>query len=290
MLRQIHADVYHSPYYLMPYVLPCPTVVTLYDLIPLRVPGAHPAFFRLVYRGLHHLAAAAACHVLAISGATAADLVRMGLPAHKVTAIPLGVGSEFHPCSPDKISAVRNRYHLPDSFVLHVGTNKPHKNLPRLIKAWALVGRALPLVVAGREDPRYPLARDLARAFGAPVLPIGRVSDEDLPALYSAASLFAFPSLYEGFGLPVLEAMACGTPVVCSNVSSLPEVAGDAALLVDPNAIEPMAEAMRRVLDESDLQEELRARGLAQAATFSWDRTAAETHKVYEQCGREKRR
>lgn len=307
VLRRLRADVYHSPYYLMPYRTSRPTVVTFYDIIPLIVPGTYSALFRLVYRATHHLAAAAADRAIAISQSTAADLVRIGLPERKISAIALGVGREFHLRSEQEIEAVRQRYGLLERFALYVGTNKPHKNLPRLIEAWASASRkmsepdVLPwtLVVAGREDPRYPRVIDLAAANGVsaetgedipprrgdrgrfPLSAIGAVPEADLPALYSAASLFIFPSLYEGFGLPVLEAMACGTPVICSNTSSLPEIAGDAALMVDPINTEALAKTISLVLSEDSLREELKAKGLAQAAAFSWEQTARKTLEVY---------
>ncbi len=323
VLRSLRADVYHSPYYLMPYRTPCPTVVTFYDLIPLIVPEAFSALFKLLYRVAHHLAAAAADRIIAISRSTAADLARIGLPERKISAIALGVGREFHLRSEQEIEAVRQRYGLPERFALYVGTNKPHKNLPRLIEAWASVSRkmsesdVLPwtLVVAGREDPRFPRAANLASACGLtvtgseeaslrvrpyrdacggenfpprrgdrgrrPLSAIGAVPEADLPVLYSAASLFIFPSLYEGFGLPVLEAMACGTPVICSNTSSLPEIAGDAALMVDPINTEALAKTINLALSEDSLREELKAKGLAQAAAFSWEQTARKTLEVY---------
>lgn len=283
LLKRLQADVYHSPYYLMPYLVPCPTVVTFYDLIPLLFPRTHSALFRLVYRGAHRLAAAAADRIIAISEATAVDLVRASLPAEKITTIALGVGSEFRPRSPREVGALRSQYNLPESFALYVGTNKPHKNLPRLIEAWASVTPSRTLVIAGREDPRYPRAADVAADFGARVAAIGGVDEVDLAVLYSAASLFVFPSLYEGFGLPVLEAMACGTPVICCNTSSLPEVASDAAMMVDPLDVGALTKTVERVLGDGKLWTELKDKGLAHAAAFSWERTARETKAIYDQ-------
>lgn len=295
LLRRVGADVYHSPYYLIPYRAPCPTAVTFYDLIPLVVAGTHSALFRLFYRLAHRLAAAAADRIIAVSQSTATDLERMGVPRDKITVVPLGVSHEFRPRSSQEIQAVRQRYGLPERFALYVGTNKPHKNLPRLVEAWALVCRRSPspksrwtLVVAGGEDPRYPRAVDLAAAHGVPVFAVGPMPETDLPALYSAASLFIFPSLYEGFGLPVLEAMACGTPVICSATSSLPEVAGDAALMVEPTDVPALAESIRLAMVEDDLRAELRTKGLARAAEFTWERTASETFGIYISIGAQK--
>ena len=289
LVRQLAPDVYHSPYYLMPYRMPCPVVVTFYDLIPLLVAGAHSLRFRLVYRLTHRLAAAAARRMIAISHATAADLIRcLGFPAEKITAIALGVGAEFRPSAVEGIAALQRRHALPEAYALYVGTNKPHKNLPRLVEAWALADPPETLVVAGREDPRYPSAADLAAQSGARVLALGEVSAKDLPILYAAAQFFVFPSLYEGFGLPALEAMASGTPVVCADTSSLPEVAGDAALLADPRDVSSLGNAIARLSADAPLRADLRARGLARAAEHTWERTAAETVAVYERCAAEK--
>lgn len=281
MLEALGAEVYHSPYYLMPYLLPCPGVVTMYDLIPLHLPDVYSVGFRLAYRWAHRLAGKAAREVIAISRATAADLLELGLPREKVTPIWLGVGPEFAPCAADEVTRVRARYGLPERFALYVGTNKPHKNLRRLVEAWARVD-GWPLVVAGEEDPRYPMAPALAAASGARVLSIGCVSGDDLPALYTAASLFVFPSLYEGFGLPVLEAMACGTPVICSNIPALTEVAGDAACLVDPLDAENLVRAVGEVMESVALRSQMREKGLSRAALYSWDWTARKTLEVYQ--------
>nr|HID12930.1 glycosyltransferase family 1 protein [Anaerolineae bacterium] len=165
--------------------------------------------------------------------------------------------------------------------------NKPHKNLMRLIEAWSSVIKSLgfghwSLAIAGHWDPRYPQARQKVAELGLDsVIFLGEVAEADLPALYSAADLFVFPSLYEGFGLPVLEAMACGTPVVCSNTSSLPEIVGDAALTFDPLDVEEMAAKIKEALYDETLREEMREKGLRQAAKFSWEKTARETLKIY---------
>jgi alpha-1,3-rhamnosyl/mannosyltransferase len=172
--------------------------------------------------------------------------------------------------------------------VLYLGSNKPHKNLVRLIEAWRIVTSSfqLPascLIVAGVWDERYPEVKLRAAELGLGdrVIFLGPVAESDLPALYSGATLFAFPSIYEGFGLPVLEAMACGVPVVCSNVSSLPEVAGAAALLVDPLDVDGLAAAIGRVLADGNLRAELRQKGVAQAARFTWEETARRTLAIY---------
>lgn len=278
-------DVFHAPYFCMPYALPCPSVVTIYDLIPLVFPQGFSAAQRLSFRLMVALAVRRARAVIAVSAATRADLLRyFKLSPDRVHVTPLAADASFYPRPPAEVAAVRARYGLPDAYVLYMGINKPHKNLPRLIEAYAKIGAAPPLVLAGREDPRYPEARRQAEVLGlgGRVVFPGDIAGADLPALYSGASLFVFPSLYEGFGLPPLEAMACGTPVVCSNRASLPEIVGDAALTFDPYDVDAIASALRRALDDAGLRADLRARGLARAAQFSWDHTAQETFKIYQ--------
>ncbi len=187
----------------------------------------------------------------------------------------------------------RERTGIHERYLLYVGSNKPHKNLASLVRAWAglvrdeLVGADLRLIIAGREDPRHTSARALASqlGLGASVCFMPDVPDADLPALLGGAECFVFPSCQEGFGLPPLEAMACGTPVVASNRGSLPEVIGEAGLLVEPEP-DSLAAAIRHMLQDEELRAHLRARGLARARQFSWKRTAAATLEVYKQLAR----
>ena len=287
-LRRLRADLYHSPYYLMPYWPGVPTVVTVYDLIPLLFPQHVSPTARLLFRWMTALALRAASRVIVISQATRRDLLTFyHLPPQKVTAIPLAADPGFHPPPPAEVNRVRRKYDaLPENYLLYLGINKPHKNLVRLIDAFSRftfhVSR-FTLVIAGAWDSRYPEPRQRAEALGLEnvVRFLGPVPEADLPALYSGATLFVFPSLYEGFGLPVLEAMACGTPVVCSNTSSLPEIVGEAALTFDPLDVTEMAAKIEEALHDEALREEMRGKGLQQAAKFSWERTAQETLKVY---------
>ena len=287
LLRQHKADVYHSAYYLMPYVTGVPTLLTLYDLIPVHFPEHSTLKARLLFRWATALALRTARHTLAISEATRRDfLARFPLRPERITAIPLAADPAFTPQSPEVVTALRVHYHLPEKFVLYLGSNKPHKNLVRLVEAWAAVQGEAPdymLVIAGAWLPQHPEPRQRAQALSIDnrMRWLGPLSGEDLPALYTAADAFVFPSLYEGFGLPVIEAMACGTPVACANTSSLPEVAGDAAVLFDPTQTESIADALRRLLGEDGLRADLRGRGLVQAARFSWVRTAQETLTAY---------
>jgi glycosyltransferase involved in cell wall biosynthesis len=206
----------------------------------------------------------------------------------RVQAIPLGAASRFAPAAEEKVDDVRVRHGLPRPYLLFVGNLEPRKNLPGLLDAFRIVRRRrsapLDLAVAGQVGW---LSEDLVSALGDEdlrdsVRTLGYVSAEDLPALYSGAEAFVFPTFWEGFGLPVLEAMACGTPVVTSNTSSIPEVAGDAAVLVDPKSVDSIAEGILHVLDAPGRREELRGRGLQPAAHFSWRRTASATLAAYE--------
>jgi alpha-1,3-rhamnosyl/mannosyltransferase len=316
--------LYHSPYIAMPYLPGVPALLTVYDLIPLRYPTHSTARARLLIRWMTRLALRTAKHVIAISEFTRRDfMAEFGLQPDQITAIPLAADPVFRPQPPEAIAALRARYDLPERFVLYLGSNRPHKNLTRLVEAWRMVDGGwqmtnCKLVIAGAWDERYPEARELANSSGAKASPengqppassfqlpvwLGPMSEADLPALYSAATAFVFPSLYEGFGLPVLEAMACGTPVVCSNTSSLPEVVGQtietqscasysseqtAALLVDPTDTNGLAAAIARLMMDAALRRELTQRGLRQAARFSWERTAAATLELYRRLAAEK--
>ena len=287
LLRGSRTEVYHSPYYLMPYRPGVPTVVTIYDLIPQHFPEYVSARARLLFQAATRLALAAARQVITISEASRRDLLAAyRLPPERVTAIPLAPDPRFRLQPQEEIARVREKYALA-AYVLYVGINKPHKNLVRLLEAWQRVESEAVLVIAGAWDERYsqPKRRAAALGLGERVRFLGPVDDGDLPGLYAGARLFVFPSRYEGFGLPVIEAMACGAPVACANTSSLPEVAGEAAVLFDPQDTQGMAEAMQSVLESSDGRSVLQERGLEQAARFSWARTAAETLAVYRMLG-----
>ena len=282
-------DLYHSTYYLMPYSLRLPTVLTFYDLIPLQHPETVSRRARLLFQLAMSMALGTAQQVVSISEAARRDVVaRFKLPPERVTTTPLAADGRFWPQPPEEIARVRAAYNLPEEMVLYVGINKPHKNLPRLIEAFGRLlagGSRASLVLAGPWDERYPEARTAAEALGAGdrVRLLGPVADADLPALYAAATVFVLPSLYEGFGLPVLEAMACGAAVACSNTSSLPEIAGDAALTFDPLDTGAIESALGQLLGDSALRGRLQQAGLAQAARFSWASTAAATLAVYRQ-------
>jgi len=292
-LLTLNVELVHSPYYLKPYLLRLPSVVTLFDVIPLVIPNAVSWRARWFFRWAVWLAARTSARVIVPSRATRDDLIaHLRVPREKIVVIPLAADARLAPQSAAEIARVREKYALPERFVLYVGINKPHKNLATLLEAWARVECDAMLVVAGAWDARYahttadrrPMTDVQSLAVGghrSAVKFIRDVDDADLAALYVGATVFVMPSLYEGFGLPPLEAMASGAPVICSNASSLPEVVGDAALLVNPRDAEDIARAITHVLDDAALRDELRAKSLARAAQFSWERAAEMTLAVY---------
>jgi alpha-1,3-rhamnosyl/mannosyltransferase len=289
LLDSLDADLYHSAYLLMPYRPGVPTVLTVYDLIPLLLPAQSSTRAKLFFRSAMRLALRAAQRVIVISESTRTDLLaHFPVSPDRITAIPLAADPAFQPQSATAIAEVRKRYGLPLGYTLYVGSNKPHKNLAGLVDAWAQVTAApttaaQTLAVAGAWERQYDPVRERAAGTSAEgrIRWLGPVAEADLPALYGGARLFVFPSLYEGFGLPVLEAMACGTPVICSESSSLPEVAGNAARRVDTRRPAVLADAIQAVLTNPALQDEMRAKGLAQAASFSWGQAARRTLEVY---------
>ena len=285
MLRQ-PPDVLFVPSHVLPLVHP-PAVATIHDLGYRYFPEAHTQRARLYLEwGTRHNARASRL-IVADSRATRDDLMRFyGVPEGKIRVAYPGVRPDLTPVrDPGLVKATLDRYGISSPYALYVGTLQPRKNLARLIEAFARVLEPCRLVLAGKKGWLYSDVLRRAESLGIchRVVFTGYVPDEDLPALLSGASLFAFPSLYEGFGLPVLEAMACGVPVVCSDVSSLPEVAGDAALLVPPTDTEALAAAMNRVLADEELRRTLIQRGLERARLFTWRRCAQEILKTLEE-------
>ena len=286
------ADLLHVPYFAPPLVSAVPVVASVLDIIPLRLPEYRGGAAVRGYMRLVALAARRARQLIAISQHSRGDMIaRLGCAPSHVTAIPLAAGAQYRPLDRAQAAAqVAARYGLRGPFVYYVGGLDARKNLPLLLRAWAALRRAGgppgTLVIAGRAlggDAR--LFPDIDALIGE--LGIGSsvarvdVPHADNPWLYNAATVFAFPSRYEGFGLPPLEAMACGTPVVASVASSLPEVLGDAALLAGPDDLPAWVAALWRLLADAELRAELRTRGLARAAGFSYDRVAHATLAVY---------
>ena len=288
-------DVLFVPAHVLPIAHPARTVVTIHDLGYLHHPEAHTRGARYYLEWSTRFNARQASHIIADSESTRRDLLHhYGVPAGRISVVyPGGGTTDPSVVDPGDLSRVKKRYGLPAKYLLYVGTIQPRKNLERLLEAYALLAQSnegddLGLVIAGKKgwlfEGIYRRATELG--LGERVVFPGYVETNDLPALMSAATAFVLPSLYEGFSLPVLEAMSYGTPVICSNVSALPEVVGDAAWLVDPLNVGELAEAMRRVASDEKLRGDLRQRGFEQAARFSWDRCAREVLDVIEMVGR----
>jgi glycosyltransferase involved in cell wall biosynthesis len=284
LARRESAALAHLHYFTSPR-LSCPAVVTVHDISYTRAPelfsGRDRMLFRFVRGSLRR-----AARVIAVSEFTRADVCgRYGLDPGKVVAIPNGVSPRFQPL-PDAAARVRERFGIDKPYLLCVGALQPRKNVPLAIEAYARLsgrGTECELVIAGgdrggRLDVLDAILR--TRLTGSVHL-VGHVEDDVLPALYSAARALVFPSLYEGFGLPALEAMASGTPVIASNTTGLAEAVGDAGLTVDPRSVDELAEAMRRVLGDEELRQRLVAAGHARAASFTWARAAGATAGVY---------
>ena len=285
-------DVLFVPAHVLPIRHPPRSVVTVHDLGFRHFPRAHPPTSRLYLEASSRWAARAATRLIAISECTARDLERLyGVPRERIRVVYEGVDPSFRPVrDPATLAALRARYELGrKQYLLGVGTLQPRKNLSGLLRALRILldggAEELQLALAGQPGWGGALQAELRRLALEPhVRLLGYVPDDDLPALYSGALAYVQPSLYEGFGLTALEAMACGTPVVASNSSSLPEVIGGAGLLVDPQPTE-IAAAVRRLIDSSYLRAELAAAGPRRAASFTWERCARETLAVLEGVG-----
>jgi glycosyltransferase involved in cell wall biosynthesis len=286
----MHLDLLHSLHYTRPWRLPCRSVVTFHDMTFFLYPQLHTrskqAFFPLTIRA----SARSADAIIAVSESTRADSIRLlGIPGEKIIATPLGVDPAFRPIRDlESLDVVRQRYNLPDRFILYVGLVEPRKNLSGLIRAYRSAlegGIAHRLVVVGRFGWSYQQVLDEIEALGLQerVQFTGYIPQADLPIVYNLASLFVYPTLYEGFGLPALEAMACGTPVVTSNVASLPEIIGEAGVLIPPGDQQALSQALQDVLSDPGLQTHLAIKGPQQASQFTWERTARQTLQVYRQ-------
>ncbi len=283
-------DVFHSPDFTLPPVRRARAILTVHDLSFMRVPQCSEPSLRSYLLRVVPASVRRADVVLADSECTKADVIDLlGVDPNRVEVVYAGVEQRFQRVQDVHVlRGVRNRYHLPARFVLGLGTLQPRKNFQRLIEAYARAregaGNKIKLVIAGGAGWMYEGIFRRVEELGlqdAVCFP-GYVADEDLPALYTLADLFVFPSLYEGFGLPPLEAMACETPVVTSNVSSLPEVVGDAALMVDPLDVAALAGAMQRLLNDQALRQEMVRRGVVQARNFTWSRAAKKLLDVYQ--------
>ncbi len=287
------ADVFHSPDFVLPLVWRARAIVTVHDLSFMRTPECAEPSLRAYLNKVVPRSIQRADLILADSHNTKRDIIELlGVDARKIQVVPAGVGERFHPIDDEAtLEKVRRRYHLEEPFILSVSTLEPRKNFTGLIEAYAqLIERGsqiqrIPhkLVIAGAKGWLYEEIFATVERLGLAerVIFPGFVAEEDLPALYNLADLLAFPSLYEGFGLPPLEAMACGTPVVTSNSSSLPEIVGGVGIMVEATDTEGLVEAMRRALQDGELRRSMIEKGLEQAKKFSWRKAAEKLLGAY---------
>ncbi|MDP8922847.1 MAG: glycosyltransferase family 4 protein [Chloroflexota bacterium] len=287
-LARTRADLLHALGFVAPFAWRGPTVVTVYDLSFMRFPELFNRGNRLYLRTFTPPSLRRADRVITISEHTKRDVVELcGVPPERVTPILLAADPRFRPAPPDEVAAFRARKGLPDRFILYLGTLEPRKNVETLVRAYAELRRRgitdCDLVLAGARGWQYEPVFQLVESLGlgASVHFPGFVADAEQALWYSGAVIFAYPSLYEGFGLPLLEAMACGTPVVASRSSSLPEVVGEAGVLVNPSDSHELSAALYELLVSDERRASLRSAGLARARTFSWRRMANETVQVY---------
>jgi glycosyltransferase involved in cell wall biosynthesis len=293
-LRADGARVLLSPYYKAPVLAPCPCVVTVHDLFFIGYPGRRQPLMDALHTAAARLYARRARAVIADSEHSARAVVqRLGIGRGRITVVPVAVGAEFLPSPLGQ--QTRARYGVGGAYVLYVGSFMPHKNLGRLLRAWAALPGALRashrLVLAGDGDPGRAGLHALASSLGitASVVFPGRIDDADLPSLYSGASVLVLPSLEEGFGLPAVEAMACGTPVIVSDGGALPEVTAGAAVVVDADKEEAIASAITAVLVDADHAAALRRRGAARAQAFAPAHTTARILDLLERVARGER-
>jgi glycosyltransferase involved in cell wall biosynthesis len=286
LARRDRLDLFHGPVNALPIGMPVPSVVTVHDLAFLRWKNQVTARRYRYLSWSVRRAVAQAAQVIAVSEATKQDLIDLlGLNSAKISVTPLGVDDRFQPANHAAVRVFRERRGLPRPYVLTVCTLEPRKNLPRLLEAFSRLRGELEhdLIIVG---PEGWLGGELHETLGRLELRdrvrlTGFVPDDELPLWYNAADVMAFPSLYEGFGLPVLEAMACGTPVLTSGVSSLPEVAGESAAYVEPESVESIAAGIASLLRNKAERERMSRLGLARAKKFTWQRTAELTADVY---------
>ncbi len=288
-------DLLHSLHYTRPRFLSCASVVTFHDMTFFLYPELHTRSKRIFFPWAIRMSARRSEAIISDSESTRRDAIRiLGIPPEKIVAVPLGISEEFKPIADTRLlDSIRKKYHLPERFILFVGLIEPRKNLPLLLRAYArLVEREdpPPLVLAGRlgwdSGPFFQLIEDLKLKQNIH-LP-GYIPAVDLPVLYNLAQIFVYPSSYEGFGFPPLEAMACGTPVITTAVSAMLDNVGDAGLLVPPQDEEALVSALHELLENPGLREQFSSAGIRRAGEFTWQRTAEETIQVYEKASRSK--
>lgn len=289
VIRHLKPDVYHAAAFVSPVMMRVPSVVTVYDLSFIRYPQALSASRRLYLQTFTRLSCQRAAQVIAISESTARDIIDLlGVHPEKVTVAVPGVSEDFYPREPSEIQAFREKNQLPDRFILHLGTLEPRKNLPMLLRAYAALPESqreeVHLILAGGKGWEYADIFDtvkscnLERVVHFP----GYVAKDELPLWYNAAETLVYPSVFEGWGLPVVEAMACGCPTLVSDVSSLPEAAGNTGLRLPPDDETAWVEGLRHAITDTTWRAYSRQAGIERAKQFTWQATAAATGRAYE--------
>jgi glycosyltransferase involved in cell wall biosynthesis len=290
-LAVVGADVYHGVLNVMPALATIPSVVTIHDLSAFLFPQTFRRINRMYTKWAIRLSAKRAAHLFTVSEHAKQEIVtHLGVPADRVTVTYDACDARFRPVHAAELAAFRQRVGVPEQFLFYLGTLEPRKNIPRLLEAYARIANEInmPLLIGGGKGWLYEpiLAQAERLQLGDRLRFVGYIPQEDQHLWYGAATAFVFPSLYEGFGMPPLEAMACGTAVVTSTASCLPEVVGDAAMKVDPYDVEGLAAALVRVVRDVEWRAELERRGPIQAARFSWHETARRTQAVYARVAR----
>ncbi len=289
LLKRDGIELLHAPCYVAPARMPCPLVITFHDMVSWLFPQKFRIKHRIVYSLFVPSFAKKADGLIAVSGCTKKDLIRLfRVPEEKVTVIYEGANELFKPVD-DKtlLENIREKYSLPEKYILYVGMLEPRKNVPVLIRAFKqlkdLTGVEHKLVIAGKKGWMFNEIFNTVQLLKLEdeVIFTGYIADKELPLVYGASKLFVYPSTYEGFGLPPLEAMACGVPVIASDVSSIPEITGDAAELVNPGNADELSRAMSKIISDKSLQESMKKKGLERAGMFSWEKTASQTLEVY---------
>lgn len=289
LLKRDGIDLLHAPCYVAPAGAPCPMVITFHDMASWLFPQKFRIKHRIVYSLFVPSFAKKADGIIAVSECTKHDLVRLfRMPEEKITVVYEGASELFKPVDDTALlENIRKKYSLPGKYILYVGMLEPRKNVPVLVRAFKQLkdstGVEHKLVIVGKKGWMYDEIFKTVRSLKLEdeVIFTGYITDKELPLIYSASELFVYPSAYEGFGLPLLEAMACGVPVIASNVSSIPEITGDAVVLVNPDNAGELSKAMNKIISDKSLQESIRKKGLERAGMFSWEKAAGQTLEVY---------
>ena len=290
LLEKKNVSVFHGPAFMVPLIKRnMATVVTIHDIVSFIMPDTIPMKYAFYMRNLIKLVSRKADRIISVSHSTKKDLIAwLGVPEEKITVVHQAVSETFYPAeNGDGGAQIRRRFGIHGRYMLFVGNLEPRKNLSRLMEAFAMarerLGGPIQLVICGKKGW---LCSGILKTYerirrGDDILITNYVNEQDLLGLYQNAEMFVFPSRYEGFGLPALEAMACGAPVITSNVSSLPEITGGAAMLINPSDVGEISEAMVKLANCASLRSELKEKGFRQAKLFSWAKTARETLDVY---------